>query len=292
MASYEKVYHMIIDSFPFFNETELCIARLNYLSKAVDKFVITESNLTWRCKPNNKKFDNVYKELDERIKRKINYQFIEHVDSYINSAEHTNIKTIQNISRDRLVDISREIANEDDLFFYSDLDEFWDTRDKNNIINLLETNDRIVCNMSTRFVYADWLGKLPNWPGTRISKLGKIQEDRPLSAGPFRYSKTGAFKRHYAINSGWHFTYFGSNIQREEKMSSIKNGMDWEERKNMTYAEIAASVNTVRDWNKVVRKKKMGVDQMTNVNIDRRLLFELKKYSLHLNLSFLSPTVS
>ena len=283
MASYEKVYRMIIDSFPFFNETELCIARLNYLSKAVDKFVITESNLTWRCKPNNKKFDDVYKELDDRIKRKINYEFIEHDNEYIDSEEHTNKKTIQNISRDRLVDIARNIATDNDIFFYSDLDEFWDTRDKNKIVATLELQERVVCNMSSRFVYADWLGKLPNWPGTRITKLGKIQLDRPLSAGVFRYSKSGAFNRHYAIDSGWHFTYFGSNIQREEKMSNIKNGMDWESKKQMTYAEIAASVNTVSDWNRVVRKKKMGVNQMQDPNIDRRLMAELRKFPIFFN---------
>lgn len=271
---------MIIDSFPFFNETELCIARLVYLSKAVDKFVITESNLTWRCKPNTKKFDSVYKQLDSRIKNKIHYEFIEHDDSYIDSAEHTNIKTIQNISRDRLVGISREIASDDDIFFYSDLDEFWDTRDKNKIIELLDVHDRLVCNMSTRFVYADWLGKLPHWPGTRITKLGKIQQEQPLSAGVFRYSKAGAFKRHFSIDNGYHFTYFGNNKQREEKMSNIKNGMDWEAKKQMSYAEIAASVNTVRDWNRVVRKKKMGVNQMTDVNIDRRLVVELRKFPI------------
>jgi FkbM family methyltransferase len=254
---------MIIDSFPFFNELDLCTVRLNYLEKAVDAFVITESNLTWRCRPNERKFDDCYKHLDKKIKNKIHYEFIEYDDNYVNSEEHTNKKTIQNLSRDRLVEISRSIAKDDDcIFFYSDLDEIWDRRGLKEIKDTLTDTNQIVCNMDMRIVYVDWYTRQRDWPGTRITMLNNLKGSSPLSEGSFKYSKSGAFKRYEVINNGWHFTYFGNQEQRSEKIKNIKNGMDWEQRTNLSYNQIADQVNTLSEWNKVARKKKIQGRQL------------------------------
>lgn len=274
---------MIIDSFPFFNETELATIRLNYLNSAVDAFVITESNLTWRCRPNTKKFNDCYKNLDESIKKKIHYEFIEYDESYIDSEEHTNTKTIQNISRDKLVEISRGIATDDAIYFYSDLDEIWDKSKLSEITNSLDANNKqLVCNMDMRIVYIDWYTRQRDWPGTRITFLKNLTGDYPLSQGPFKYSKSGAFKRHTVIDNGWHFTYFGNKQQRLEKIQNIKNAIDWEKKVNLSYEQIAENVNTLAHWNRVVRKKKIqGIQLHKNLMIDKSLKKEFDKYDMY-----------
>lgn len=272
---------MIIDAFPYFNEKELCTARLKYLADAVDKFIIVESNQTWRCRPNEQRFDKVLETLPTEIQEKIIYKWVEHPDEYLNSEEHTEAKTIQNITRDHLVYEARKITD-DAIFFYSDLDEIWDKRSLPQIKRMLsEDVKQIVCDQDLRVVYLDWYARMRNWPGTRITLLKNIPEQNPLSAGAFKYSKAGAFKRHTVIRNGWHLSYFGNNQQRTEKIANIKNAMDWERKAGMSYTSIAARVRTIHEWNNVVRKKKIQGRQLDeNLQLDDTLLKELIKFDL------------
>jgi beta-1,4-mannosyl-glycoprotein beta-1,4-N-acetylglucosaminyltransferase len=270
---------MIIDSFPFFNEYELCNIRLNYLNNAVDAFVITESNLTWRCQPNNKKFDKVYKGLSDNIKKKIHYEFLEYSDNYISSQDHTNKKTIQNLSRDKLGLIAQEICKDDDIFFYSDLDEFWDKRELPTIINLVKQHNYVVCNQDFRVIYVNWFARLREWPGTRITTIEQLDKKHPLSEGIFHHTKSKAFHRMYPFRSGWHFSYFGSAEQRTQKLKGIRDAQDWEKRKGKSYAEIANSINSMQEWNLVARKKKINARyNLPGIELDPELQSLFKKY--------------
>ena len=47
---------MLIDSFLFFNETELVELRIKYLNKIVDYFVIVEANITHQGKKKGLEF--------------------------------------------------------------------------------------------------------------------------------------------------------------------------------------------------------------------------------------------
>jgi hypothetical protein len=272
---------MIIDAFPYFNEKELCLIRLNYLHDVVDKFVIVESNQTWRCRPNTQKFLSVLEKVPEHIKDKIVYKWVEHPDEYLESEEHTNAKTIQNITRDHLVFETRKFTD-DAIFFYSDLDEIWDKRGIAEIKRMLKAGEKqIVCDQDLRVVYLDWYARMRNWPGTRITELKNLTGETPLSTGAFKYSKSGAFKRHTVLQNGWHFSYFGNNSQRTEKLANIKNAMDWERKAGMSYAQIATKVETIQDWNRVVRKKKIQGRQLdNNLQVDSSLRKEFLKFDL------------
>jgi len=272
---------MIIDAFPYFNEKELCLIRLNYLHDVVDKFVIVESNQTWRCRPNTQKFLNVLEKVPGHIKDKIVYKWVEHPDEYLESEEHTNAKTIQNITRDHLVFETRKFTD-DAIFFYSDLDEIWDKRGIAEIKRMLKAGEKqIVCDQDLRVVYLDWYARMRNWPGTRITELKNLTGETPLSTGAFKYSKSGAFKRHTVLQNGWHFSYFGNNRQRTEKLANIKNAMDWERKAGMSYAQIATKVETIQDWNRVVRKKKIQGRQLdNNLQVDSSLQKEFLKFDL------------
>lgn len=271
---------MIIDSFPFFNEYELCDVRLNYLNSAVDAFIITESNLTWRCNPNIKKFDKVYKNLPDSIKKKIHYEFVEHPKEYIESQLHSDKKTIQSITRDRLAYIAQEIGTPDSIFFYSDLDEFWDKRDLSKYISTLEKHNYLVCNQDFRIVYVNWFARLREWGGTRITTLKNINYENPLSSGIFHHTKSGVFHKMHSIRSGWHFSYFGSVEQRSQKMKGIKDAEDWEKRKNKSYDQIASSIKSMAEWNSVARKKKINARyNLPGIPLDLELEHLLKQYS-------------
>jgi hypothetical protein len=273
---------MIFDSFPFFNEYELCDIRLNYLNTAVDAFIITESNLTWRCQPNNKKFNKVYKNLSNDIKKKIHYEFLEYSDDYIDSQEHANKKTIQDASRNRLGIIAQEIGSNNDIFFYSDLDEFWDKRELPTLVSLVNQHNYVVCNQDFRVVYVNWFARLREWPGTRITTIVNLDKKHPLSVGIFHHTKLNAFHRMHSHRSGWHFSYFGSVEQRTQKLKGIKDAQDWEKRKEKSYAEIANSVHSMQEWNSVARKKKINVRyNLPGIELDPELELLFKKY-LHL----------
>ena len=272
---------MIIDSFTFFNEYELCDIRLNYLSKTVDAFVIIESNLTWRANPNRKKFDKVFAKLDDSIKKKIHYEFLEYdQELYIHDKQfHTNKKTIQDYSRNKLVFNSREIGGKDTLFFYSDLDEFWDKRCLKEIEKKVETHKFIVCNQDFRIVYVDWFARQREWGGTRVTRLEHIDNDHPLSSGKFHHSKSRIFRRLENIRCGWHLSYFGSIEQRTQKLKNIKDSKDWEERKNKSYDEIAKSISNINEWNAIARKKKMNARyNLPGIPLDPDLEKLFKKY--------------
>ena len=60
---------MLIDSFLFFNESELTELRIKYLEKIVDVFVIVEANITHQGK---KKQWNFPKILDNNLKKYLN----------------------------------------------------------------------------------------------------------------------------------------------------------------------------------------------------------------------------
>ena len=57
---------MLIDSFLFFNETELAELRIKYLEKIVDYFVVIEANITHQGK---KKSWNFPKILNSSLKK-------------------------------------------------------------------------------------------------------------------------------------------------------------------------------------------------------------------------------
>jgi hypothetical protein len=223
----------------------------------------------------------VLEKVPEHIKDKIVYKWVEHPDEYLESEEHTNAKTIQNITRDHLVFETRKFTD-DAIFFYSDLDEIWDKRGIAEIKRMLKAGEKqIVCDQDLRVVYLDWYARLRNGPGTRITELKNLTGETPLSTGAFKYSKSGAFKRHTVLQNGWHFSYFGNNSQRTEKLANIKNAMDWERKAGMSYAQIATKVETIQDWNRVVRKKKIQGRQLdNNLQVDSSLRKEFLKFDL------------
>lgn len=268
-----------IDSFCYFNEVELCTIRLNYLCDVVDHFVILESTHTWRGTRNKPNFmERVWPNLSKKIRDKIHHKVIDHPDEWLNETSWRK-KLVQNKMRDSLVYEARTL--EDNAYFmYNDLDEIWDRRTLPLLKSSLEEYQHVCCVQDYRIVYVDWKAKMGGWGGSRFTILDRLPEERPMSYGKFKYIKHKAGTRLHPIESGWHFSYFGSPEQREDKLKSIKDTRNWEQKKNMSYSEIASSVNSVAEWNAVSRKRKLDAQQMQpgRLNLDPDLEKLFHKY--------------
>ena len=248
----------IIDAFCYFNEADLCSIRLNYYKDVVDHFVILESTHTWRGTRNEPNFlKSVWPNLPDEIRAKVYHRVIDHPDEWLNE-ESWRQKLVQNKMRDSLVYETRSLITDEDAYFiYNDLDEFWDKRKLPQIIAALEDHQFVVCWQDYRIVYVDWQALIGGWGGSRVTKLSRLPTDRPMSSGKFRYIKYKAAERCHPIVNGWHFSYFGTDDARESKLKSIKDTRNWEQKVGLSYKEIASSVDTVKQWNKVSRKGKL-----------------------------------
>lgn len=280
MDSHKEVCMKLIDAFCFFNEVDLCKIRLNYYKDVVDHFVILESTHTWRGTRNKPMFmKKVWPKLSPEIQSKIYHRVIDHPDEWLNE-ESWRKKLVQDKMRDSLVYESRKLMGDENAYFvYNDLDEFWDKRCLSDIKGALKEHNFVVCWQDYRIVYVDWKARIAGWGGSRFTLLDRLPEDRPMSYGKFKYIKNKVFFRMHPIHNGWHFSYFGSNDAREAKLKSIKDTRNWESKVNLSYAEIAQSVNTVKEWNKVYRKAKQKADPMgIDIKLDPYLETLFKKY--------------
>ena len=264
----------LIDTFCYFNEAELCDVRLRYYADVVDHFVILESTHTWRGTKNQPNFkDKVFPRLPKNIKDKVYHKIIDHPNEWLNE-ESWRKKLVQDKMRDSLVYETRKIQKEQNCYIaYNDLDEFWDKRTLPCIKESLDTYRHVCCVQDYRIVYLDWRAKMGGWGGSRFTQLERLPKDRPMSHGTFKYIKHKAGTRLHPIKSGWHFSYFGSHKQREDKIKSIKDTRNWEQKKNMSYTDIAASVASINEWNSVSRKRKLDARQVlpSDLNLDPEL---------------------
>lgn len=269
----------LIDAFCYFNEAELCNIRLDYYKNVVDHFVILESTHTWRGTKNTPNFmDRVWPNLSKDLQDKIHHKVIDHPDEWLNEESWLE-KKVQNKMRDSLVYETRNLLGKENAYFvYNDLDEFWDKRKLKEILDALEEHQYVVCWQDYRIIYVDWQAKMLGWGGSRFTKLDRLPKENPMSKGKFRYIKFKSYLRMHPIENGWHFSYFGSNDQREAKLKSIKDTRNWQEKKNMTYAEIAKNVNSIQEWNSVSRKRKQDAVQLDNIDLDNDLLNLLTQY--------------
>ena len=64
---------MLIDSFLFFNETELVELRIKYLEKIVDYFVVVEADITHQGKKKNWNFPKILEDKLKKFSSKIQY---------------------------------------------------------------------------------------------------------------------------------------------------------------------------------------------------------------------------
>ena len=199
----------IFDCFIFNHEIELLEIRMNILGDYVDKFVITEGDITFSGKPKESYFS------------KNRMRFAQWEDKII----HNQIKLPdlpgpwerEIYSRNSMVDIVG--VEDDDLILMSDGDEIPNPEVLNHASEWVSNDTHFTFEQSC---YAYWFNNLysDTWFGSRaalyqhlknttVDDLREGTEDESKVSGPI------------ITNGGWHFTYLGDENHIRQKINSF-----------------------------------------------------------------------
>ena len=201
----------IYDCFIFNHEIELLEIRLNILDKYVDKFIITEGDITFTGLPK----ESYYLKNKEKFKK------------WEKKIIHNHIK-IPNLkgpwereifSRNAMVNL--DIFEDKDLIIMSDIDEIPNPLVIKEVTNWISSDRHFTLEQAC---YAYWINNLYSnkWYGSRIATYKYMQHRRAndiREATEAEYELTGSI----ITNGGWHFTYLGDEKYIREKLSSFSH---------------------------------------------------------------------
>jgi beta-1,4-mannosyl-glycoprotein beta-1,4-N-acetylglucosaminyltransferase len=200
---------MIIDTFMFYNEFDLLEGRLEYLNPVVDKFIITESNITFSGN------DKPYRFIDsiERYKKYLNK--IIYIPLFFDKSQYDFTKKaeeqdfthdawkIEGLSRDAALDVIKCFSS-DSLLLINDLDEI----PKRGSIELAKTNyveGEMISMIMPMYVYNLSCSNPLGWRGTTVVSVETALKWGSLNT--LRLSRGTAQK--YIYDGGWHLSYWG-----------------------------------------------------------------------------------
>ena len=199
----------IFDCFIFNHEVELLEIRLNILNDYVDKFVITEGDMTFSGLPKESHFLN-NKERFDKWKDKI-------ILNQINIPECESPWHREIYSRNAMVNL--DIFNDDDLIIMSDGDEIPNPEILEQASEWVSDDTHFTFEQSC---YAYWINNLysDKWFGTRAATYKYVNNTTvdDIREGTEDESKiTGSV----ITNGGWHFTYLGNEDHIRQKINSF-----------------------------------------------------------------------
>ena len=268
----------MIDSFLYFNETDVFFLRLNYLNAYVDKFVIVEADTTFSLKPHAAQFDQVYQQLPDSIKNKIVYRYLEIDKSQISNPDPVVFKDqsryVERMMRQALAQTIHSISSSDYVML-SDLDEFWDPRQLDQCKQLVDKHRSMFWAQDVRSAYIDWQMVYGLWPGTKSTRLDILPE--PMNEMYCSKNKTWGKFGDAKLEAGWHLTMMGNANTKKEHIDSLREGPSWQHKLNKNSAEIAQGM-TSGSYNAVVKKGKMKAVKVGMVDLDPGLVKLAKHY--------------
>jgi len=199
----------IFDCFIFNHEIELLEIRLNILNDYVDKFVITEGDMTFSGLPKESHFLN-NKERFAKWEDKI-------ILNQINIPECESPWHREIYSRNAMVNL--DIFNDDDLIIMSDGDEIPNPEILDQVSEWVSDDTHFTFEQSC---YAYWMNNLYSnkWFGTRAATYKYVNNTTvdDIREGTEDESKiTGSI----ITNGGWHFTYLGDENHIRQKINSF-----------------------------------------------------------------------
>lgn len=233
---------MIYDAFLFFNELDLLELRLNILSPVVDRFVISESTVTFSGKPkplyfheNKQRFSQFLSRIDHHVVDDTPANFVDlraELDacdimtpagraqwqalSHLRESTHFN-KAEAHWGRDFY---QREIllravshCKDEDFILVSDLDEIPNPE----VIKKVQA----LAHPSALYIFQQWMFyyfvnclKTKDWFGTRGCFYRRLRNGSPNYD---RMSKDGAI---ILQDGGWHFSFLGGAERIRTKLES------------------------------------------------------------------------
>ena len=213
---------MLIDSFLFFNESELAELRIEYLNDVVDFFVVVEADITHQGKKKDWNFQNLLEKKLNKYSKKIKYhklnidiEKIKNEESWIiDNIKGDDAWRIENFQRNYIKSACKTFSDED-ILIISDVDEI-PSKEK---IKFIKTTDfkkiaPVALEQNLFHIDCNFL-RLESWRGSIVTTM-KICN----SFSPHAFRRARNRISHFS-DGGWSFSSFGGPKKIQEKLESI-----------------------------------------------------------------------
>ena len=213
---------MLIDSFLFFNETELVELRIKYLNKIVDYFVIVEADITHQGKKKDWNFPKILERNLKEFSSKIQYHQLNIVPEKIKNEESWIIDDIkgddawriENFQRNYIKTACQKFSNED-ILIISDIDEI-PSKQKLEFITSCDFKKIAPVALGQHLFHVDCnFLKLENWRGSIVTTMQICN-----AYSPHRLRRSRNRISHFS-DSGWSFSSFGGPNKIKEKFEAF-----------------------------------------------------------------------
>ena len=245
---------MVYDSFQFFNELDILLMRMHILSDVVDRFVISESTVTFSGDPKPLYYEEnkeMFREFEDRIIHVVVRDTPMDCDAFTRD-HHQKCAVARGLQG----------CTDDDIVIFSDVDEIPDPETLKRLLPTVE-HGRIYM-LAQRLFYC-YLN-MEDVSGNNLSMTGEFEGAEPklwLGTKICRYSLLQKYtteelrnKEQKAIgvrvpNGGWHFSYMGGgrNQSVEERVRyKIKSAAHQEYNNRRTLFEVGKKLRRKEDF--------------------------------------------
>ena len=213
---------LLIDSFTFFDEHEICELRLRVLDRVVDRFVIVEADATHSGKSKPFNFPALLEKRLSAYREKIVY-YPMHLDltgldldqkpaEYDTSTAHWKLENLQRNG----IDTACSAFSEDDWLVISDADEIPNPEFLKAIVAQPELASSLPVALQ-QYMFCHKLTNLRNeeWRGSVVTTVGA---SRRLSA---QWHRQERWTLGLIEAAGWHLSYFGDAQRIRHKIESF-----------------------------------------------------------------------
>ena len=213
---------MLIDSFLFFNETELVELRLKYLDKIVDCFVVVEADITHQGKKKEWNFPKILETNLKEFSKKIQYhqvnidpEKIKNEESWIiDDVKGDDAWRIENFQRNYIKTACQKFSDKD-ILIISDVDEI-PSKQKLEFIKSCDFKKIAPIALEQYLFHIDCnFLKLESWRGSIVTTMEICK-----AYSPHRLRRSRNRISHFT-ESGWSFSSFGGPNKIKEKLESI-----------------------------------------------------------------------
>ena len=201
---------MIIDCFPFYNELDVLEIRLNILDPYVDKFILVEANQTQSFKEKPFYFEENKQRFSKFLDKIIHVKMEENVPSHG--------WTLENFQRNYILKgLTQLTLQKNDLIAVSDVDEIWNPKYLNEVIEILKSKNFVSINMDYLVFYLNLETVDKTWIGTVFTSAKNLLQATPQGLRNIK-DRVDSIS-----SSGWHFGYQGGkDIVYEKYFSCVE----------------------------------------------------------------------
>jgi len=197
----------IFDTFTFFNELDILELRLNILNEYVDKFILVEATRSHQNKPKPLYFQENLARF-EKFLPKIKHVVVDTFPEYSYWSHETH-------QRDCIYTPLKELAEQNDIIFISDLDEIWNPEKIMPIINNISSDKIYRWKSHICYFYFNLLAQKEDWVQPMFSSFSLlkdlIEKDNMSLSYDIFHRQTARLNPSIDIitddHCGWHFSY-------------------------------------------------------------------------------------